>query len=218
MKKFGVLFDMDGVIVDSNPVHKIAIQQFCKKYQLKLTEEKLATKVWGRQNKDWIPAVFERTLNSDELENYSHEKEKLFRELYENEIQPLKGLESFLIDLEKHHIPSAVATSAPLENVDFILAKTGLRKYFRSVLYDKHVDKGKPEPEIYIKAAAALNFKPSECIVFEDSLAGVKSGLAAGCKVVGVLTTHTKEELKGTHLNIRDFSEINLEDLEKLFD
>lgn len=217
MKKFAVLFDMDGVIVDSNPVHKIAIERFCKKYNLELTDEKLINKVWGRQNKDWIPAVFEREIEPKALEEYSREKEKLFRDLYEKEIQPLPGLEKFLQELEQKNIPKAIATSAPLENVDFVLEKTGLRKYFTTILHDTFVTKGKPDPEIYIKTAAALNFDPKDCIVLEDSLSGVKSGLNAGCKVVGVLTTHSKEELNETHLTIKDFKELKISDLERLF-
>lgn len=217
MKKFAVLFDMDGVIVDSNPVHKIAIERFCKKYDLELSEEKLSKKVWGRQNKDWIPAVFERDIEPALLAEYSFEKEKLFRELYETEIKPLPGLENFLKQLEEKEIPKAIATSAPIENVDFVLERTGLRKYFQTILHDAFVEKGKPDPEIYLKTAEALNFDPKDCIVFEDSLSGVQSGLSAGCKVVGVLTTHSPQELKETHLTIKDFNEITIEALGNLF-
>lgn len=217
MKKFAVLFDMDGVIVDSNPVHKIAIEQFCKKYNLELSEETLNKKVWGRQNKDWIPAVFERHLEPELLAEYAFEKEKLFRELYEKEIEALPGLEDFLKQLEKKGIPKAIATSAPIENVDFVLEKTGLRKYFQTILHDAFVEKGKPDPEIYLKTADALNFDPTDCIVFEDSLSGVQSGLNAGCKVVGVLTTHSAQELKDTHLTIKNFNELTIDTLSSLF-
>lgn len=217
MKKFAVIFDMDGVIVDSNPFHKIAIDQFCRKYNLRLSEEKLTTKVWGRQNKDWIPAVFNKELDAGLLNEYALEKEKLFRELYEKDIKPLEGLETFLKTLERLEIPKAIATSAPMENVDFVLEKTGLRKYFQALLDESFVSKGKPDPEIYIKTAEALQYDPNDCIVFEDSLSGIQSGLQAGCKVVGVLTTHSPEELKDTHLNIRNFDRLEIRQLENLF-
>src|SRR5688572_23338487 len=112
MKKFAVIFDMDGVIVDSNPVHKIAIEKFCKKYNLELTEDKLTKKVWGRQNKDWIPAVFDKELDEKLLAEYSFEKEDLFRKLYEKSIEALPGLENFLITLEENNIPKSIGTSA----------------------------------------------------------------------------------------------------------
>lgn len=215
MNKFAVLFDMDGVIVDSNPIHKIAIDKFCKKHNVHLDEEKLI-KIWGRQNKDWIPIVFEEELDPQRVAELAFEKEKLFRELYEKTIKPLPGLDTFLQLLENNNIPKAIATSAPIENVDFILKKTGLRKYFQTILNDTHVTKGKPDPEVYLKTAKALNFNPVDCIVFEDSLAGVQSGKNAGCKVVGLLTTHTSKELNQTDLNISDFTELRLEDLERI--
>lgn len=194
MKQIGFLFDMDGVIVDSNPTHKIALKQFCKKYGKDLTEDQLREKIYGRTNKDWIPAVFEN-ISPGQARAYAEEKEALFRELYENEIEPLDGLVSFLEKLKQAGLACAIATSAPRANVDFTLEKTGTKKYFSTILDESYVNKGKPDPEIYLKTAAALGYDPQNCIVLEDSISGVKAGKAAGCKVVGITTTHTREEL-----------------------
>jgi beta-phosphoglucomutase len=216
MGKFAVIFDMDGVIVDSNPAHKEAINEFCKQHDIVLDEEKFRTHVNGRQNRDWIPAVFGSEMAKEEILKLAEEKEKLFRKVYEPTITPLPGLENFLNKLKERGIPVAIATSAPVENVNFTLERTGLRKYFETILDDRNVSKGKPHPDIYIKTVEALKYPASECIVFEDSLAGVESAKGAGCKVVGVLTTHTKEELKQTDYTIRDFNEISIEILEKI--
>ena len=206
--RIAFLFDMDGVIVDSNPVHKVALKQFCEKYGHHLTEEQLRTRIYGRTNKDWIANVFGK-LEPAQLKRYADEKEQLFRHMYANTIQPVDGLESFLQLLDKEGLDRAIATSAPIENVDFTLDKTGLRKYFRTILDESFVTKGKPDPEIYLKTAAALNYKPEHCIVLEDSLSGVKAGKAAGCKVVGITTTHTAEELSETDVVIDNFLGIN---------
>jgi beta-phosphoglucomutase len=202
------VFDMDGVIIDSNPFHKISLKQFCKKYGHDLSEEQLREKIYGRTNKDWIVNVF-GPLDEKKLREYADEKEALFREIYKNDIKPLEGLITFLKQLEAQKIPTAIATSAPRANVDFTLSKTGTGKYFPVILDESFVSKGKPDPEIYLKTAAALKFAPENCIVFEDSLSGVKAGKNAGCKVVGITTTHTREELHETDLVIDNFNDLD---------
>ena len=203
------IFDMDGVIIDSNPFHKISLLQFCKKYGYSLTEEQLKNKIYGRTNKQWIPALFERTLSPQEQYQFGEEKEELFRELYKNDIKALDGLEAFLKKMNAATIPRAIGTSAPRSNVDFVLAKTHFESYFPIILDESFVENGKPNPEIYIKCAAALGYDPANCIVFEDSLSGVEAGKAAGAKVVGVATTHTHEELAGTDYVIDDFRNLD---------
>jgi beta-phosphoglucomutase len=210
------LFDMDGVIIDSNPFHKIALKRFCKKYGYDLTEEQLREKIYGRTNTDWITNVFGK-LETAQLRSYGDEKEALFRELYDRDIKPVDGLIDFLKRMDEQGIPRAIATSAPRANVDFTLAKTGVGKYFQTILDESFVSKGKPDPEIYLKTAKALNFDPRNCVVFEDSLSGVKAGKAAGCKVVGITTTHTREELSETDLVINNFVDLNPENLADLW-
>ena len=199
---------MDGVIVDSNPYHKIALKQFCKKYGKDLTEDQLREKIYGRRNQDWLVNIF-GPLEESKMKNYADEKEELFRKIYEKDIKPLPGLQEFLSSLKKSNIPTAIATSAPRSNVDYTLAKTGLEEYFSTILDDSFVEQGKPHPDIYLKTARALKYEPAECIVFEDSLAGVLSGKNAGCKVVGLTTTHTPEELKDTDMIIDDFTALD---------
>jgi beta-phosphoglucomutase len=212
---FAVIFDMDGVIVDTNPFHKKAIHQFCEKYGFQLTENELLNKVYGRTNRDWISNLF-GTLTSEKLEEYAGEKEHLFREIYAPYIHPVKGLLPFLDMLDKHRIPRAIATSAPRVNVDFVLARTGIGSYFTTILDERMVSRGKPDPEIYIKTAQALGLPNERCIVIEDSLSGVEAGQQSGSKVIGVTTTHTREELSHTDLVIDDFEQLTVEQLEEL--
>jgi len=207
MNQFSFVFDMDGVIVDTNPHHKIALREFAKKYGYSLSEGDLIKKIYGRTNKEWIPNLFERKLTKEEVAHYGEEKEQLFRDLYEKDIVEVKGLTSFLEEAKRLDIKMAIGTSAPRSNVDFVLKHTGIEKFFPVILDESHVTHGKPNPEIYINCAAALNFPPAQCIVFEDSLSGVAAGRAAGSPVVGVATTHTAEEL-GTKVVIKDFTKI----------
>ena len=201
--KHAFIFDMDGVLVDSNPTHKIALKQFCKKHGYDLTEKELREKIYGRTNRDWLLNLFGK-LDDKTVRAYAEEKEALFRELYTG-IESLRGLHSFLEKLEARKIPTAIATSAPRANVDFTITRTHIERFFPVILDDSFVTTGKPDPEIYMKSAAALGFKPENCVVFEDSLSGVTAGKRAGCKVVGLTTTHAREELNETDLNIDDF-------------
>jgi len=205
MSSYAVIFDMDGVIVDSNPYHKISLRQFCEKYGFHLSDEELISKIYGRTNKEWITNLF-GTLTSEELLHYEEEKEGLFRELFKNDIRALAGLPTFLEKLKSGKVPVAIGTSAPRSNVDFVLMHTGLGEYFSVILDESDVIHGKPNPEIYLKVAKRLGFEPGQCVVFEDSLSGVESARKAGSKVVGVATTHSFDELSHTDYVIRDFN------------
>jgi HAD superfamily hydrolase (TIGR01509 family) len=205
--KYAVLFDMDGVIVDSNPFHKISLKEFCKRHGHALSDDQLREKIYGRANKDWIPNVF-GPIAPELARRYADEKEALFREIYKNDIRAVDGLVDFLEALDRARIPKAIATSAPRANVDFTLEKTGTQKYFNTILDESHVNRGKPDPEIYILTARAVGIPPQQCIVIEDSLSGVKAGKSAGCKVIGITTTHTREELSETDLVIDNFHDL----------
>lgn len=208
----GVIFDMDGVIVHSNPAHKEAIQLFCKKYDQDLSESFLENRLYGRTNKEWIPELF-GDISPEKLKKLADEKEQMFRDMFTPEDHILEGFLDFIDRLKKKNIPMAVATSAPVENADFILSRLGIEGYFSIVLDSSHVTKGKPDPEVYLKASQELGKSPENCIVFEDSVSGVQAGLKAGTAVVGVTTTHSKEELDSCHLVVDNFVDLKLEDL-----
>lgn len=217
MKKLeAVLFDMDGVIVDSNPVHKEVLIEFFGKHGVELDEENLRDNVYGRTNKDWIPNVF-GDVSDETIEAYTEEKEQMFRAVFVPQDYVVSGLLEFLELLDQHGIKKVVATSAPAENADFILDELGIFDRFDAVLNASHVTKSKPHPEPYLKAAKAVGSDPKNCIVIEDSLSGVKSGVAAGAKVVGIATTHTREELHLCDIVLNDFTELDVKKLERLF-
>ncbi len=213
---FAVIFDMDGVIVDSNPVHKIALKKFLVMHGHNLTEQELKEKIYGRANKDWLPELFDNDLSPDEFKKMAEEKEALFRKLYAPAIKPVKGLLRFLYQLRELNIPIALATSAPPANVTFTLEKTNTADFFETIIDESQINHGKPDPEIYLKTARQLGIEPDRCIVIEDSMAGVQSAAVAGCKVIGMTTTHSKEDFVNTVLVIDDFDELDITSLEDL--
>lgn len=204
-KSFAVLFDMDGVIVDSNPWHRIALREFCGRHGFTLSDDDLRDRIYGRTNREWLTNLFGEATPED-LSRWAEEKEAHYRNLYERDIRPVDGLVDFLEHLNQNAIDRAIGTSAPPANVDFTLGKTGLKKYFEVILDETFVSRGKPDPEIYLKSAAALGYVPGRCIVIEDSLSGIAAGKAAGAKVIGITTTHTPEELRMADLVIDNFN------------
>lgn len=212
---FGVIFDMDGVLTDSNPAHKETIELFCKKHNRQVSEDFLLEHVFGRTNQEWIPDVF-GDLSSEEVNRLADEKEAMFRDMFDPLSAVIPGLFDFLEQLDKHSIKSVVATSAPKENADFILSALSIENHFDAVLDSSHVDKGKPEPQIYLKAADAIGYPPGKCIVFEDSISGVEAGIRAGAKVIGITSTHTAGEMEKCDKVADDFTELDYEILEGL--
>ncbi|MDZ7692598.1 MAG: HAD family phosphatase [Balneolaceae bacterium] len=209
---FGVLFDMDGVIVHSNPAHKEAINIFCDKHDIAIDEQYMKSSIYGRANKEWIPKIF-GDISEERMQELADEKEQIFRDLFDPDEMKVPGIIEFLDHLKEEQIKVVVATSAPGANADFILNELAIYDYFDAVLDSSHVTHSKPHPEAYINAAEAIDLTPQQCIVIEDSVSGIKSGLAAGAVVIGVATTHTHEELSSCHLVIDNFEAFTLDHL-----
>jgi len=204
----GIIFDMDGVIVDNHRFHFRAWMEFASKYKFELNDEIYRNDFNGKTNADLFQMIFGK-ITEEEILAYSLEKEVNYQKLYASEIKPHTGLVEFLKDLKSKNYRIALGTSAPTTNVDFTMNALGMRDYFDVIIDGSQVSKGKPDPEVYLKCAKSLGLHPNHCVVFEDSLAGLQSGKNAGCSIIGVATSHTREELLPTVKNIiNDFTEI----------
>jgi beta-phosphoglucomutase len=200
-----VLFDMDGVIVDNLPYHVNAWLLFCERKNIPLTRELFYKELNGMNSKDTFDYFYQREMSSEELSALEEEKELIYRNFYQNFRKPAEGLMVFLEELKSAGILCALATSAGQGNIDFIVDGLGIRDYFQTIVGGGEVKKGKPDPEIYLKAADQLGVNYADCWVIEDSLQGIKSGHSAGMNVVGITTSHTKEELAHTQIQSADF-------------
>jgi beta-phosphoglucomutase len=216
-KEIAVIFDMDGVIVHTNPYHSKAFRAFFSARNLSPTDEEFAEHMFGKSNSYILSHFLERTIEGDELRLMEDEKESLFRKLYEPFIEPITGITSFIEDLYRHGVRLGVATSAPVANLDLILTKVPLRGKMGSILASENVKKHKPDPEVYLTSATNLGVSPDQCVVFEDSFSGISAALNAGMKVVGVLTSHTVEALPPCNLYVEDYSEMSFEKIQELF-
>lgn len=216
MDKTGVIFDMDGVICHTNPFHKKAFEAFFDKYEIPYSEPEFEAHMYGKHNGYIMSHFFKRTVQGAELLSLEDEKESMFREIYKTQIQSLPHYQAFLSALKAEGVLTGVATSAPRANLDLILDGLVIRNQMESVMSSEDVSTHKPSPEVYLKTAERLGLEPSQCLVFEDSFSGVSAGLNAGMKVVGVLSSHTKEELPPCDFYINDYSEINVAKVKEL--
>jgi HAD superfamily hydrolase (TIGR01509 family) len=211
-----VIFDMDGVICHTNPYHSKAFRIFFEKRNVYPTEEEFAQHMYGKNNSYILSQFLGRKIEGQELLELEDEKEGLFREIYQHHVDPIPGFLEFLTILKSNNFKTGVATSAPLLNLELIAGKLNLYPHFESTFASEHVNKHKPDPEVYLKSAAKLEVAPDRCVVFEDSFSGVMAAKNAGMKVVGVLSSHGKEDLPTCDLYIEDYSKLSLEAIHSL--
>ena len=213
---FAVIFDMDGVICDTNPHHSLAWKAFLDKHRISSSEEEFIAHMYGKSNSYILKHFFKREIVGEEFAKMEFEKEALFREIYEAHVEPITGLIEFIEDLKANGIKTAIATSAPYLNMELILSKLPLRDKMQSLLASEDVNTHKPNPEVYLKSASNLDISPERCVVFEDSFSGVTAGKAAGAKVVGVLSTYKIEELPTCDAYITDYQELTFHKIKEL--
>jgi beta-phosphoglucomutase len=205
-----VIFDMDGVICHTNPFHSQAFKIFFEKRSLYPTEEEFMLHMYGKNNGYILSHFLGRKIEGDELAGLEFEKESLFREIYKHHVDPIPGFMEFFHSLKNANLKTGVATSAPFANLELIAGRLDLFPYLESALASEQVSKHKPDPEVYLKTAVNLSLDPSQCIVFEDSFSGVTAAKNAAMKVVGVLSSHTIEELPPCDLYIEDYQNLEV--------
>lgn len=187
---------MDGTLVDNTLAHIRAFEIFCARYGVTDWQERLSS-AFGMGNDDIMRRIMpEEVIREKGLTALAHEKEAIYREVYAPEIRPVEGLVALLEKLRARGIRCAVGSSGYKENVDFVLDSCNIRSYFDAQVSGDMVTRCKPDPEIYLTAAAGLGIPMSECVVFEDAGAGFESAKRAGVgRLVAMATTHTVEEL-----------------------
>ncbi len=201
---------MDGVICHTNPFHSQAFKIFFEKRNLFPTEEEFMQHMYGKNNGYILSHFLGRKIEGEELAALEFEKESLFREIYQHHIDPIPGFMEFFHSLREAKLKTAVATSAPFANLELIGGRLDLFPHLESALASEQVSKHKPDPEVYLKTAANLSLDPSQCIVFEDSFSGVSAAKNANMKVVGVLSSHSIDELPICDLYIEDYRDLEV--------
>lgn len=195
-KVYGALFDMDGVLVDNNPLHLKSWQVFFEKYGVSIAEEDFETKVYGKTNAEILEMLWpERTFSEEEIEALAEEKEAMYRDLVDPIFSLTPGLFNFLAQLKAEGFKTGVATNGPFSNLNYTLEKGNIRQFYDSEVTPALVALPKPAPDVYLKAAELAGISPDRVLIFEDSFTGIKAAKAAGAKVAAITTTYSREAL-----------------------
>lgn len=207
--QWGVLFDWDGVVIDSSSQHERSWELLAAERGLSLPEGHFKAG-FGKKNEVIIPALG-WSSDPDMVRELADRKEELYRSLVAAEgVVVLPGARELLSALKEAGIPRAVGSSTPRGNLDALFAATGLDSFFDAVVCGSDVTHGKPHPEVFLAGAQRLALRPERCVVIEDAFAGIEAARNAGMKVIGVATTHPMESLAGCDLAVRSLAEVTL--------
>ena len=206
----GVIFDMDGTIVDSLPYHHEAWRIFFEENKVEDFSEKLK-KYKGGGTLDLMKAVYGNIYTVDELKKMSDDKEIIFRKIYKGNIKPIKGFLEFIFELKSKDILIGLASNAIRKNVTLTLNELGVYDLFDNIICGDEVSFGKPNPEMFDKTIIGFNLKKDDCIIFEDSIEGVGGAVNAGINVIGVTSSNSSDILNkaGCIASINNFIDID---------
>lgn len=216
---FAVLWDWDGVVLDSSRQHEESWERMSRERGLPLPDGHFKAG-FGKRNQVIIPDILGWAQDPEEVEKLGREKEALYRSiLQEPGFQPemLPGARDLMAGLHALGATHVVGSSTERANLDTIIELFGIGQYFSGIVSGDDVSKGKPDPEVFLKGADIAGLAPDRCIVIEDSIHGIEAGLAAGCKVLAVATTNTVDYLQksGADWVVYRLSDISAAELAK---
>jgi beta-phosphoglucomutase len=213
----GIIFDFDGVIVDSHPVHLQAWRTLFRSMGKEIKDEQLSFVMEGAKREE-ILRHFLGDLTQEQIRVYGAEKERLFQ-ARASELKMVRGFAEFLAQVDAAGLPMAVATSGSRRRVEHTLESLGLCRRFRAIVTGDDVTKGKPDPALFHLAARSMQADAENILVCEDAVSGVVAAKAAGMKSLAIAANGRGPRLKeaGADLVVEDFTNADLNDLKQLF-
>lgn len=205
------LFDLDGVVVDSNRLHVESWKEVARRHGFDCPDPEHIGKC-GLRTTAVIRDLLRWPVSEASAVQIGSEKEAIYREwIRDGGISPIPGVQDFVSKARRLGIPCAVGSSAPRENVDLCLQALGLETQFLATVSGADVQRGKPAPDIFLSAAQRVGVAPADCLVFEDAPAGIQAAHAAGMNAIALLTSHQGEELSAADALATDFRELDPE-------
>lgn len=217
-----VIFDMDGVIIDSEPIHQKCERKMFQILGINVSEDEhnafmgTTDETWW----SWLENKYELPIKIPEVIQL---KKKLYMEYLRQEthIKPIPHVSELIADLYKNNFLLALASSSPHEQIDYILSCFKLENFFRLIISGEDVEKGKPNPEIFLRVSEIIRIPPESCIVIEDSYNGVSAAKSANMKCIGYINPNSgNQDLNKADILISSFNELSIDviyNLLKLF-
>jgi beta-phosphoglucomutase family hydrolase len=200
-----VLFDLDGVIVDSREHHLAAWMAFAREYAPTAAADYFH-RTFGLRNDAIIGGLLEG-IDRETLARLAERKESLFRESARGRLVLLPGVRELLDFLDEQSVPKAIVTSTPRANLDMILETLGIAGRFDALVAEEDASRGKPDPEGFLVAAQRVGVEPARCVVIEDAPAGLQAARAGGMRAIGVTTTRPAPDLGDADLVVDSLTE-----------
>lgn len=210
----GVIFDMDGVLVDSARPHLTSWQQLAEEIGGRVTEAQFAA-TFGRQNQDIIPQLFGKVTPA-RLKSLSDRKEEIYRDLVRADPPIVAGAVGLVRSLYDAGAALAVGSSGPLANIELVLNAMAVRGLVDVIVSGDDVTRGKPDPQVFALACERLGLPPDRCVVVEDAPVGVEAARAAGTRSVAVLMHHPARAFDGANLIVSRLADLSVAELWKL--
>lgn len=219
MNQLAVIFDMDGVLVDSYQAHWQSWRMTAAEFGRELTEEQFL-RTFGRTSREIIAEHWGTGLLTEEqMVAFDRRKEALYREIVEHDFPAMEGARELIDDLHATGFKLAVGSSGPAENVVLALDKLGVRHVFHATVTSRDVTRGKPDPEVFLTAATRLGVEPRNCAVIEDAPVGIAAANAAGMTSIALLSTgHTRERSAAARLIVESLRELSGRRIHRLVD
>lgn len=206
---------MDGTLVDNMRFHGAAWQQMLLENGIETDASEFLVKTAGKTNREIIPNFF-KDVTEERLLELGLRKETLYRELFLPERKAIEGAIEFLEAAKSLGVKMAVATAAPVVNMEFVLDGLNLRRFFDAITTAADVSHGKPNPEVFIKSAEKLGVEPKNCLVFEDAFNGFEAAHRAGMKSIGIATVSSVQDILKSASVVKaaeNFSELSAREL-----
>lgn len=208
MKKFSaVIFDMDGVLVDSEPLHQQAFETLFEELGKKHNHGIVFHEYYGRSDRALLRDFIDKHKLPDELEDLTQRKLKVFLKYLRERRPVFEELHQLIPELKKHY-KLGVASSSQHVVIDVVMEISGLRTHFDTIVGFEDIRFTKPDPEIYFTAAKRLGVRPSQCCVIEDAALGVQAAKMAGMTCIGLTTSLPPEKLKQADLIARTYEDV----------
>jgi len=207
----GAIFDFNGTLFWDTAFHDLAFDIFLEKHNIQLTGEEKRIKIHGQTNPDIMRSIFGVQLTEKEINDYSQDKELIYRQLCINDLKFAPGAEDLFDFLKANNIPFTIASSSGIENISFYFANMGLDRWFSldKVVYNNGTFRGKPYPDGFLAAAKKLQVRPEECAIFEDSVAGIEAAENAGAGKIYIVNSYGENYSRFSFDIITDFSSVD---------
>ncbi|OVE67138.1 phosphatase [Clostridium diolis] len=212
MKAF--IFDMDGVIIDSEPIHFEVDMQTIRELGCDISEKELEKYV-GSTNEYMYTDIKENYNIKKSLEEIIDYKVELTKvKIIESHLEPIEGIKELLMELKNRNIPATIASSSPKGLIDIVVSKFKLQEYFKYIISGEEVERGKPSPDIYIETSKKLGISPKECVVIEDSRNGVIAAKDAKMKCIGFKNINSgNQDLSKADIVVNSIRDIDLSNI-----